>query len=272
MDKQFNRNRKNLIVSYNNVERKIIFGFVNEMAQTGKSLDYYVLDSFEATELVNQVIAIKELFDSMPANMDEIDEDFYVRPKRIKLPASEKELAKEYLNELATMAVSLPLHKEDHDFQEKVINTCRAFIEALGYDHEFQEEYLDIAPFARFNFKRANKASEEEITVVFEQAKKSLENRLLPKPAKEPSSKITDAAIQLTEMIKDVEELVIRFASLVIIKSKYDNKQYATVQELAPHQVNIIDRYPKLMKHPSAILDLLDVIKKEPIVKSWRKP
>ena len=61
MEKQFNRNRKNLIISYNNVENKIILGFVNEVVSEGKVYDYYVLDIKETGVFIDVILSIKEL-------------------------------------------------------------------------------------------------------------------------------------------------------------------------------------------------------------------
>jgi hypothetical protein len=272
MEKNFNRNRKNLIISYNNVESKIIFGFVNELASEGKHLDYYVLDPKETVTLIDHVVAIKELFASVEIDPDSLYEENYVRPKRVKLPASEEELYYDYLNELAQMVVSLPQNMDDHDLQETVINTCREFIESLGYDHETGEEFLEISEFQQFYFKRANKASEEEIREVYAKGKFSLENKMRPKPAKESSSKISDAAAKVISVLNPVEDAVIRFGTLLIIKAKYDGKNINIVQMIPAPVALIIDEYPLLLKHPAAVLALLGLPKKEPVVKSWRKP
>ncbi|MEO8149072.1 MAG: hypothetical protein ABI723_15610 [Bacteroidia bacterium] len=271
MEKQFSRNRKNLIVSYNNVENKIILGFVNEVGSESKAYDYYVLDIKETATFIDLINAIKELFETVPFDAESSYEENYVRPKRIKLPASEEELYYDYLKELAHVVIALPQNKTDHEIQDMVFTASKDFMETLGYEIVFGDDDADLSEFQQYNFKRTNKASEEDIKELYAEAKKALETRI-SKPSTKSILKIAEAAGKLISSLDLIPEAAIRLGVLLIVKAVKDEKTVITVKAITPSITAVLDEHPRLLKHPKAALELITVPVKQKQVKSWRKP
>lgn len=256
MEEEFHKKSMSLSISYDNVDKKIILGFINKNVYGTRQYDYYILDNPESSAFISFIESIKVVFNREDANPEKTHWEKYIQPTKIKLPTSRRETHYGNLAIKAPMIVALPQKQIPLLVQEAIVNACGDFMEALGYELEVKEEPIYGSFFQIFNFNGKH-IIKTEVKELYKKGKLALETQHISVPSAEATSKLAEAASRIITSLDNVEEAALRLGALLVIKVKRDGKVTVSAETISPSLALILDENPSLLKHPSAVMELI---------------
>ncbi len=150
---------------------------------------------------------------------------------------------------------------DNYLWAEQIYFSYRHFFEGFGFQF-IQEGHFRQGSWIREKllavFKKA-KDSEEGQKVIY-RAKKALDLALIEKTQSEVHKNNAEAASALLKSVENVDEIVVNFDSLFVVKTKIEGKSIVRVLTLTAEQMAQLQVKPQLRNSPQQLLEALDSV------------
>lgn len=247
-----------LIINFQEGDKHFLFTTI-----TNKDEINFNITKSQAVELANYIIkslntlSTKERIDRLNALSIKLKADLDTFKHLPDYSAIVNALSEQPSKQTAEVFIGLPQNELSIFQIEKIQNACGEFMDALGFELETEDEPIYGSFFQRLAFLTKDKKTKEEVSDLYAKGKKALEYKYLNGPTAEATSKLSSAAAELISSVRDIDEVVLRLGSILLVKTIRNGQQQLIVETVSHELADSFDNNPNLLKNPSAIYEYI---------------
>ncbi len=134
------------------------------------------------------------------------------------------------------------------ELQQRFIVEVIRFMEALGFSLKSENEPIFESWLKRLRFLSSKALTLEDVDRLFEKGKQALELKHVDAPIADNTLKLTEAATNLLNLMKETDSSFLRLGGLVGYRDSLDTAGRINIIQLTSDQVKMLDRSSTVFK------------------------